>query len=173
MAYSSPTTRSTGYAVTSAVWNQDVVANVKAIAEERPTAHAYRAAALSIPNAADTVLTLPLERFDVGGVHSTVTNTSRMTCPTGGNGIYVVGGYGSFAANTGGGRRCRIVLNGVSVISSVWVTANQAGSALTDISTTTLVELQATDYIELMLYQTSGGALNATGALWIHKELDY
>ena len=55
------------------------------------------------------------ERIDVGAMHDTSSNTSRLTVPSGG-GFYGIGGRIEFAANSTGRRGIQIRLNGTTVI---------------------------------------------------------
>ena len=51
---------------------------------------AWNSATQSVPASTFTVLTFDSEDYDVGGLHSTVTNTSRLTVPSGGDGLYLI-----------------------------------------------------------------------------------
>ena len=75
-----------------------------------PSARAYNNANLSVANGTLTVLNLNSERWDNDGIHSTSTNTSRMTAQTAG--VYVVSGSVIWATNTTGDRQLFIRLNG-------------------------------------------------------------
>lgn len=96
------------------------------------------------------------ERFDSDSIHSTVTNTTRLTCNTAGK--YIVTGHASFDANNTGARQIYIRKNG-TVIVAVMDTPPVSGQEM-DLSVSTIVSLAANDYLELIAYQTSGSALN-------------
>src|SRR4051794_16526480 len=53
-----------------------------------PSCAVYNDAAQSIPDGALTALTFNTEHFDTDSIHSTSSNTSRLTCQTAG--IYVI-----------------------------------------------------------------------------------
>ncbi len=130
---------------------------------------------LSINNATDTVVTMDTELFDVGGLHSTVTNTSRVTIPSGGDGTYLIVAQLQFAANTTGQRALHIRKNGTTRIGSERQNMTVASTTCT-LSLLMFEKLVATDYIEVEVYQDSGGALNVTadspwspslGVVWV------
>jgi hypothetical protein len=135
-------------------------------AANQPRAYAYNSANQSIANATETALTFDTEVYDVGAVHSTSSNTSRFTVPTGGGGLYIAIGQIEFASNVTGQRQMRIRANGGASAYSGWVVvqAVTTGGAATKFQTMTILALAAADYVEFMVYQDSGGALNATGA---------
>lgn len=115
-----------------------------------------RSASLAV--AQDTDVTIPWdgELRDTDSFHSLVSNTSRITIPTGLGGLYDVGAnVGWNAAATQGSaagiRALRIMVNGVQVA------ANDIPSSANVISHMVSVPLQlaAGDYVEFMLRQNS------------------
>jgi hypothetical protein len=118
----------------------------------------YGTAVQSIPNATDTILTFNSEAWDTDGYHSTSTNTSRITIPAGLGGKYLVTMNTSPALNGTGGRYMEIYKNGARLVNDIGI----AGSAslYVNLAGTFVVNLVATDYIEMLVYQDSGGALN-------------
>lgn len=56
-----------------------------------PMGRAYNSANLTISSSTETQLTFDSERFDLQSMHSTVSNTGRLTIPSGGAGVYLVG----------------------------------------------------------------------------------
>ena len=117
----------------------------------------YNSANQSITTATATVLTFDTEDYDNDTMHSTVSNTSRITLTTGGR--YLLMGKVQFASNATGTRRVRIVLNGITVLAEVQVPASNVGVVTLPILT--VDTFAAADYVELEVYQDSGGALNA------------
>ncbi len=114
--------------------------------------------AQTISNTTQTDLNFANETFDTDGYHSTVTNTNRITIPTGKSGYFLVTARTAFAANTTGTRINWIIKNGTTEISTVY--AGAAVSDNTSVVTSAIVSLVAGDYITLNVYQTSGGSLN-------------
>jgi hypothetical protein len=122
-----------------------------------------KSAAQSINNATDTAITWNTEDYDTDGFHSTVSNTDRITIPTGKGGYYLVSAKLSFAANATGVRSCTIKKNGTTNIIGADLN-NQGGSASAVLNFERVISCVATDYFTLQAYQTSGGALNTDNA---------
>ena len=102
-------------------------------------------------------LTFDSERFDTDTVHSTVANTSRLTIPTNGDGLYLIGGQVNFdASGTTTGERAmgvRILLNGATVLAeNLDVHSSVSGGSDLDVQIVTLYSLAATNYVELQVY---------------------
>lgn len=136
-----------------------------------PRVRLSKSATQSIANNTLTSITFDVEDFDDGGLHSTTTNTSRITIPTGGGGTYLLGGQAEFVPNGTGSRTLFITVNGTSTLSTVR-DGSPSASVETRLSTSTLAQLVAGDYVEARVTQTSGGSLNAdTGcklwAIWV------
>jgi len=121
----------------------------------------YASSAQTISNATDTKLAFANETFDTDSFHSNVTNNTRITIPTGLGGYYRVTANSGFLSNATGRRIMAIALNGTNV-SQVETTAN--ASAEPAASITDIYSLAAADYLEINVYQTSGGNLNTSGA---------
>lgn len=98
------------------------------------------------------------EDVDSTGMHSTVTNTGRLTAVY--PGWYWTGGQGAFAANSTGIRATRWSVNG-TVLNSTNI---HSGAFATFSGETTarnkLVYLNVGDFLLLELFQSSGGNLN-------------
>jgi hypothetical protein len=103
------------------------------------------------------VVTFDSELFDTNAFHSTSTNTSRMTVPTGYGGTYRVSANVLYDTNATGFRQLRLFKNGTLVFLSPEI----AGSATVYVghSITYTLPLAAGDYIELAINQSSGGNL--------------
>jgi hypothetical protein len=123
-------------------------------------ANIYKTSAQSIANATFTNVNFEAENFDTDGFHSTVTNTSRMTIPTGKNGKYLVTANLAFDTNSTGIRACVIRKNNADYAKGTWIGAFNESAVLV---ATQIIDLVATDYIEIQVYQSSGGALNIKG----------
>lgn len=126
-------------------------------------ARAYHNAAQSIANVTTTALALNSEREDTDTIHDTATNNSRLTCKTAG--VYAIWGCVEYAANAAGVvRSCSIRLNGATYLISFGVHPIQGGAVATALQAATVYRLAVNDYVELMVYQDSGGALNVNSA---------
>lgn len=123
----------------------------------QPAVRVFRSANQSIATATLTALAFDQTRYDTDNVHDTVTNNSRFTCKTAGK--YAITGNVSFAANATGFRRALIRLNGTTNIAA----ANQlsvTASLEAYLNVRCDYDLAVNDYVELVVEQTSGGALN-------------
>lgn len=119
----------------------------------------YNNANISVGDAAWTSLTFNTERFDTDAMHSTSVNTGRLTCVHAG--VYLITGNVTFATNATGTRGISIYLNGTTYIAMLRGLAGSS-SLMTHLSIATIYELAVNEYVELQVYQSSGGALNAT-----------
>lgn len=112
----------------------------------------------SIANVTWTTITFDSETFDVGGYHSTSTNTSRMTIPTGKSGYYQINAQATYNASSGGGTRSlRFTKNGSVILQTGEFSAPSGQYPNTTIEL--IAYLAAGDYVELATYQSSGASL--------------
>ena len=109
--------------------------------------------------AASSLVTLSYntEDFDTGGLHSTTTNTSRLTAPVAGK--YLITASAEWTANTSGRRILILVLNGSAQIMRDSVSPNNTSSLGPEQSLETVYQLGAGDYVEVVAYQDSGSSL--------------
>lgn len=142
-----------------------------------PIAVLYQGAAQSIPNSAFTAVTFDQSLTDSYGAHSNTTNPSRMVAQVAG--FYDLdGGFSLAASNTTGARDGQWYKNG-SAISTPGAGVVVGGSA-SNTCTTPMPGLQVFlgvgDYVELFVFQNSGGAINTNVATftsyvsirWVH-----
>jgi hypothetical protein len=135
-------------------------------------AHVTQSTNQSVPTGGSG-LTVPFdtETHDTDTIHSTSVNTTRLTCVT--TGVYSIGGSLMYAANATGNRDAYILLNNTTFIAADNRAARATGG--TTLTPQTIYPLTAGDYVELVTYQTSGGALNveaydAVGiAFWMQR----
>lgn len=119
---------------------------------------AYRSTAQTLSDSTPTAINLDSETRDDNGFHSTSTNTSRLTVPTGYAGWYTIAAGISYASNTTGVRDCQIRLNGNIIGLNRVLPATGGNDSF--FSAPKLYYLAVGDYIEMYGYQTSGGNLN-------------
>jgi len=141
------------------VWNGSAWVSQKVTHSQMtvPSARVFNSANQSIADSSTVALAFNSERYDTDSMHDTVTNNTRLTCNT--TGTYSITGSVQFAANGTGRRLVQIRLNGATVIGSASV-PTASGTFNTDLFVTTDYQLSATDYVELVAFQNSGGALN-------------
>lgn len=163
MAYVTPQTWSSGQRPTAAQLNQDLRDNVAFLANP-PACRIFRSTTQSITSGTEATLAFDSEQFDTDTMHSTVSNTERITINTAG--IYVFSWGTQFAVDgdyTNAYTYLR--LNGATVVgwgSSIGTYGAGVGPLLTGAST---YKCAAADYFEVRINQvnTSAGA-NTTQA---------
>lgn len=122
-----------------------------------PSARVYNSANISINNNTETALTFNSERWDTDSIHSTSSNTGRLTAAT--KGEYRIYGHVRFASHDTGNRYIYIKLNGTTALAIKGPLKSALGTVtVLDISTN--YPLSVGDYVELIAFQDSGGALN-------------
>jgi hypothetical protein len=133
---------------------------------KRPGVVLDRSASQSIANNSNVAIAFGTGTTlrDSDAWHSESTNNTRVTIGTGFSGWYRCDAFVRFATNGTGHRDVFVRVNGSttvahSVAKVAPITAQDAFA-----STSCLVQLVAGDYVELVVLQTSGGALNATRA---------
>lgn len=117
----------------------------------------------SIPNITPTALTFNTEEIDTNAYHSTVSNTSRGTVPSGKAGKYRITVHTSHAANNTNDKILFLRKNGSDIVGARDSTFPNA-SLVGNLNVTRTLALAEGDYIEAFIYQSSGGALNFGGA---------
>jgi len=120
------------------------------------TARAYHSSDITIPdNVWTPVTTLDSERWDDGVVHSVVANTGRLTCQSAGKYI-ITGGIEWAIDDTSGHRGLAIILNGTTQIAATMTNAGSYGyNAQSTVGT--IYQLEADDYVELCVFQSTPG----------------
>jgi hypothetical protein len=133
-------------------------------------ARVNNSSSFTITNNTDTALTFNSERYDTNNLHSTVSNTSRLTAQRAGK--YLIIGHASYDAPTNGGPyQLFIRLNGTTKIAaqSVDVPIADCGNGcqgqLAQLTVSAIYSLALNDYVELVTKQVSGSSqtLNVTG----------
>ena len=117
----------------------------------------WSSAVQSIANSTATAVTFDSEEFDTDAYHSTVSNTSRITIPSGMDGKYMLQ-FSSFWNASPGTAHAWFKKNGTTDLrGSVTMSATAAVYTGQAVVVTSLV---ATDYVEVFVTQNSGGAVN-------------
>lgn len=125
----------------------------------RPQCSVYNSAAQSISNDTATDLTADTENVDTDSMHSTASNTARITIQTAG--VYLFLAQVVFAADADGRRALLFRVNNttnydVQAVPSVGALNSMA------ISGVRILDLSAGDYVTCRVLHTAGAALNAT-----------
>lgn len=138
------------------VAGDDITSGGLLIATTTPAARVYNNANISISNSTWEDLTFNSELWDTDSIHSTVSNTDRLTCQTAG--WYVITGHVTFDSNNTGYRSVGIRWQGTDLIAVHREDA--VASVDTIMSVATVIKLAVSQYVTLRVFQNSGGALN-------------
>ena len=111
----------------------------------------------SISNNTDTSLTWDTETFDTNTFHSTSTNTSRITIPSGKAGYYQLNVNIAWSPNSTGIRDLNLAKNGTRF---QYFTFNPQASNVQSFAYAATIYGAVGDYFEVVVFQNSGGALD-------------
>lgn len=144
----------------SSVWNQfrDAIDFLMG----KPIAQLRQTSAQTLTTVTYTPVQFQAEAFDddidgVGG-HDNSTNNTRWTCRYPGH--HLISGLVTYAANATGARHAGLRINGIDVSGSYRSLPISSGADVCGIACKTMrVYLAASDYVELIAYQSSGGNL--------------
>ncbi len=164
MAYTSPSTRSTGYVVGATQWNELVMndrwAN-QSDTDGKPLCVAYRSTNQTIANSTITAITWNAETLDNTGMHSTATNTSRYTATS--DGWHRIRAQLVWASSAAGNREVYILFNGTGNNYGDVKTPN-VGAVAMGMQITVEAALTAGQFFEVFCAQSSGGNLDIVGS---------
>lgn len=159
MSYTTPFTAVAGTAWKASDWNTYGRDNIAWQATDSPACRVYHNTTQSIANSTIKSLVFNSERYDNSAMHSTSSNTARITMPTGGGGKYLVGMNAYYAS---------------VISSSVWFELNGTDTNANPVAqmsfdnghmlVTTAWAFSAADFVTTTLLQISGGAVNITHA---------
>lgn len=122
-----------------------------------PACRVYHTAAQSVPNNTDTVAAFNSERYDTAGLHSTSTNTSRITFPVAG--LYLLTFNGEFAAAADYTQTfCYIRLGGATIIGFGNTGAANTVSEARFLNVATTYKFAAAEYVEVVVKQSNSAA---------------
>lgn len=155
MPYVAPATVVTATTITTA-WGNSVKAATDYLANP-PACRVRHSTTQSLTDNVDTVIAFNAERFKtIAGMHSTVTNNSRITITDAG--VYVFSFTGEMAGGvTYTGLYSYVRLNGTTPIGLSCVSTGAGGNFT---GTQTIYKCAAADYFEIVMRQTSGAARN-------------
>jgi hypothetical protein len=121
----------------------------------QPAVEVWHSVHQSLANSTEAVLGFDSEIFDTDAIHDPGIN-SRLTCKT--SGVYLVEFGIEFAVNATGQRYVYIRKNGTANVASAFRAA--LPTFQTSVEKVKLLNLAVNDYLELVVFQNSGGALN-------------
>jgi hypothetical protein len=161
MAWTAPSTW-TSATLTAAQLNTQLRDNMLYLSTDKPIWYVSNSVAQSTATATQTAITYDTEAIDNANLHSTTTNTSRITFAT--TGKYLAGVQFNFASNATGYRQASFYYNGVAT--GAQVMQLPVTGVVTSIVLTTILSVTASSYLETFALQTSGGALTVTASFW-------
>lgn len=118
---------------------------------DRPGCAVSNSTTQNVNTSTNTVLTADTELYDLDTMHSTVTNTSRITIATAGK--YRLNGLVGWDSDATGRREVYLLVNGSTAHVVSVAAAVQAGCQTFE----KILDLAATDYVEVRVWQNSGG----------------
>ncbi len=127
-------------------------------------ASVFHSTTQSLTSATPAALNFDSEDFDTGTLHDTATNNTRVTIPANNTGAYLLIGGTGFAPNATGYRQLDLRKNGTTILTSITVPSNTAGAPTGLYQVSFVAVLTASEYVELVATQNSGGALNVGSA---------
>lgn len=122
-----------------------------------PGADALRATNLTLSG--NTLVLWTSEAFDVGAMHDNSTNNSRLTVPSGGDGLWLAGA--NVRSSVTSTITATLRLNGTTTLATK--TRSGAANSTNATSISMLLALVATDYLEVLV--SGGTSLDATVGL--------
>ena len=138
--------------------NLDDIDNELGRVSFHPVVRARQETVQSIPHETWTSFLCGVDDFDTHLMHDVVSNTSRFVCPATWGGYYLCSGNAWVAADVDGVRFTRWAKNGTVIDNTGLELSPTPSSALWGgPATTVLVNLSPGDYVELQVWQTSGG----------------
>ena len=178
MAFSAGTTRSSGYKVLATDYN-GIINNVNYLGSGtagtgRPAVMATSVLDTSLTTATWTNMLFASEEYDTGAMHSTSSNTGRLTVVDAGLYQVTASVFLNFHA---GNKPCGLMLRknaagsstgGTLITQSTTIMSNNA-LVITGAELNTHLRLAAADYLELFVLQDSGGALVLKGSVNTHR----
>ncbi|MGE3272687.1 MAG: hypothetical protein AB7P40_28365 [Chloroflexota bacterium] len=119
-----------------------------------PSALVYNSGAIAVADSTFVPLTFDSERYDTDGIHSTASNTDRLTCVTAGK--YSGFAAAQFASNATGYRTMAVYHSGLNgYIASAWQPA--VNGNVTALMCPFQCALTAGQYLRVDMFQYSGG----------------
>jgi hypothetical protein len=156
-----------------AVEPADVPLDMRELAERvelalplQPSVRVYHNAGQPISNGVETVLAFNSERWDTAAgaastMHDPATNNSRLTCRYAGK--YHVTANIEFAANATGQRQVYLRINGTPGQYAGFVSTPGSGFSV-GLIVSGVLDLAVNDYVQVFVYQNSGGSLTVSGS---------
>jgi hypothetical protein len=111
----------------------------------------------SISNTTSTAITFDTETFDTDGFHTS--SDAKITIPSGKSGKYLIVVQITISENATGLRSYALKKNGTTLKDMTQVSAGGFSGSYPEMAASTIVDVVATDYLEIFFYQNSGSTL--------------
>ena len=173
MAYTTDRTWVPGEVATAAYFNTYLRDNVKWLSTDKPMARCYNTPGQSVNASSTTTLTYNTNRFDNASVHSTSSNTNRLTVPSGAGGKWLFGTYTLMPgqATVGNYQVSTIRQTGVTTIAANQVQVVNSASFGPGMTVVTMWSMTATDWVDSTYFQDGAAALTFTSqefwGIWV------
>lgn len=158
MAWTTPLTWAASTVYTAAQLDQQLKDNLGFLYTP-PSCLTVNNANQSVAHNTNTNLNMQTEQWDTDTIHSTASNTYRHEINTAGTYLQFAGGMFSISS-TAGGRSIFLQENGPARTGEIWVPGGIPTVTDTPLQVAHTGLMTATDYIDLLGFQNSGGALN-------------
>lgn len=162
---------STGEVLTAADLNAGI--------DNHPRCDLYQTTNLTITNQVITAVTWNSERYDTHSLHSTSSNTSRVTVPAGWAGVWLF--TASVELSAGGAFDIILYLRKNGANTDIFARQTGANETFHSLTVAGMINLAVGDYVEVAVWQNVGGnaTLNGTNttqrfdpgfqAIWMGK----
>jgi hypothetical protein len=174
MTFSTGSTRSSGYKILATDWNERVNNENFLGGTDRVVIASSTITTTLSDGVWSSAITFASDVEDAAGFHSTVSNTSRLTVPTGYDGVYAITANVYLVNSAAGQFHLMLRKNAAGSSSGGTFLAQASGSVstngaiLTGGLITATVRLAATDYVEVFACQVGGGVALA-GTTQAHR----
>lgn len=147
--------------IATAAWGDAVRDALQYLSGGFPHCSILESTAQSVSNSTATDLTSNEENSDIGGMHSTSSNTERVTVPAGEGGLYRADSVVNYALDADGYRVLNFKKNGTTDF-NVAICPVNSGAVQTVLSGGRSLVLVAGDYLTVNVFHNAGAALNIT-----------
>lgn len=117
----------------------------------------YNSTTQSITTGSFQAVTFDTEEYDTDAIHDTGSNTSRLVVPAASGGKWICTAHVKWDTNTTNTRYIAFRLNGTTNIRSAMTNGVGISAGIGLMASTGPIALSAGDYIEVMVFQDSGG----------------
>lgn len=141
----------------------DSLINIPSVSNNVYGASCFKSSNQTLTSGVDSPITFDSEVFDLGGLHSTSSNTARFTVGPGEAGAFLFSGAILYAASATGQRQLKVRKNGTDFLRGYADNPDPGVTYNRPISLTIIAPLLDNEYAEFIAMQTSGGNLDIFG----------